>query len=492
MAHDSQFLTSRWLFLRALGAIYLIAFASFFTQIDGLIGSHGILPAHELLSVARAAAGWQAVFSLPTLALLGDSDAALKIIAIAGMAASILAMADLAAAAALAVCYLCYLSLVTVGQDFMGFQWDWLLLEVGFLGVFFAQWQWRGLLWNRSLTQSQPSRAVLILLRVLLFKLMFMSGLCKIASGDETWANLTAMDYHYYTQPLPTPLAWFAQKTPQWTHKASVLATFAIELVCPFFVFGRRNWRLAGAIAIVFLQVMILLTGNYTFFNWLTIALCLTLIDDAHWSKVLPRQLLLRLTEEAPVNEPAYKVLANVLALVIVVVLTLGQMVGLPSSPSLFGGLTRFLMRCGIANRYGLFAVMTTSRKEIIVEGSADGNSWLAYEFKFKPGDVKHSPCMVEPLQPRLDWQMWFAALGSVLDSPWFENFILRLLEGRPEVLQLLDKNPFPEKPPLYIRARLYDYHFSDFNELMSQGVWWRREETGEFMSQVSLKNNPR
>jgi uncharacterized membrane protein YphA (DoxX/SURF4 family) len=371
-----------------------------------------------------------------------------------------------------------------IGQDFLSFQWDILLLETGFLAIFFAPWQLRG-----SSIRREPSRAILWLLRILLFRLMFSSGVVKLTSGDPTWRSLRALDYHYQTQPLPTPLAWLMQQLPHGFQTLSVLVMFGIELAVPFFLFAPRRVRLWAAGLIAFLQALILLTGNYAFFNLLALALCLVCLDDAFLHRFFPR----RAPPERILREPRLK--RAVVAVLFVVILFAGaeQAAGvlgfwgtLPrAAMQIFGGLGRFY----IVNSYGLFAVMTTTRYEIIVEGSNDGQTWLPYEFKYKPGDIKRRPPIVEPHQPRLDWQMWFAALGDYRDNPWFVNFMVRLLEGSPQVLALLAKNPFPGSPPRYIRAELYDYRFTDFAEWRATGAWWRREFVRLYFPVASLRS---
>ena len=351
---------------------------------------------------------------------------------------------------AMAVCLVLWLSLCSVGQDFFSFQWDILLSEAGFLAIF-----------------ANAARVRIWLFRWLLFRLMFFSGAVKLLSGDATWRGFTALTYHYYTQPLPTPLAWYMQQLPVWFHKTSVGFVLAVELAVPFLFFAPRRVRhVAGWITIA-LQVLILLTGNYTFFNFLTIALCM-------WLFVEPEPDC-RTSREVTVGLGALVgALSGLLCL---------QLFSVPLPP---GGETalRVADPLRIVNSYGLFAMMTTTRPEIIVEGSDDGVTWLAYEFPYKPGNVDRPPPIVAPYQPRLDWQMWFAALGGYRNNRWFENFVLRLLQGEPSVLRLLSYNPFPKAPPRYIRARTYLYAFTRFGDR----AWWAREESGMYLPAVRLR----
>jgi len=534
---------ARWVFLRLLGCVYFVSFLSLATQITGLIGQKGLLPASRVLEILHQQVGPARYWYFPTLAWLSSSDGFLKFLAGGGAAISLLVIAGTLTGPALALLWLFYLSLVTIGGDFMSFQWDVLLLEAGFLAIFLAGTEIVSPPWRRSRSRraaeilKSPDRrsgtaeardaqsalassignrqlagsvscspspvpsALLWLLRWLLFRLMLSSGLAKLLSGDPTWRDLTALDYHYFTQPLPTPLAWYAEQLPQWFQKFSCAAMFAIELGIPFLIFTPRRLRHWGAALTILLQVLIALTGNYTFFNLLTIALCVTLLDDALLRRFLPRQLVHSLVSEAaesaqtggrPARRPPA---AQILTATLAVFLIVGGVVHIPG----MGGLQRWLPRQALeivdgtdplhlVNGYGLFAVMTTSRLEIIVQGSNDGQKWRDYEFKFKPGDPRRRPPWVEPFQPRLDWQMWFAALGSYSNNRWFVNLMARLLEGSPDVLSLLAKNPFPHGPPRYVRAVTYEYHFTNFAERRATGDWWRREPTGTYFPMASLR----
>ena len=451
-----HFLT-RWIFLRALGAIYLVAFVSLWTQINGLIGHNGILPASQFMSAVRQQCDAQdlglARFHLfPTLCWFDASDGFLNFQCAAGTICALLLIIGIAPAPCLALLWLIYLSLSTVGQDFLGFQWDNLLLEAGFLAIFFAPLQ----ILPRLSHESAPSRIILWLLRLLLFKLMFSSGCVKLLSGDPNWRNLTALTFHYQTQPLPTWIGWYASQLPLWFQKFSCGVVFAIELGAPWLIFAPRRLRFFGCTAIVSFQVLILLTGNYTFFNFLTLALCMLLLDDFALQRIMPsgiRRLFslnsLNLPPSASNFRRSWSKAMIIPLAVVVVAVSLFQMASMFGARSGLWFPAAFL-DAQIApfrsvNNYGLFAVMTTNRNEIIVEGSNDGVTWLPYEFKYKPGDVRRRPGFVEPYQPRLDWQMWFAALGDYRQNPWFVNFCARLLQGSPEVLALLANNPFPE-----------------------------------------------
>jgi predicted DCC family thiol-disulfide oxidoreductase YuxK len=478
----TTFCFSRWLFLRGLGCIYLIAFLSLWVQIHGLVGSNGILPAEQYLAAVRQQIGTEGYYLIPTLFWLNPSDACLHFLCVGGVILSLALIAGFFPPFILAGLWGFYLSLVTVGQVFLSFQWDVLLLEIGFLAIFFAPLQIRDTL-RRA---SPPSGAFLWLLWWLLFRFMFASGFVKLAS-DEVWRNLTALNFHYETQPLPTWLGWYAHQLPEWFHKISVIGMLAVELVIPFFIFAPRRLRTVGCIGLIGLQVTILLTGNYCFFNLLTIVLCLLLIDDVTWKGLLSKRFMpnFQPVEQAPHRYRRY--------CIAVVAILLFMLSGIRFGNQLFRNAplpdVAWIRPFRSVNTYGLFADMTESRPEIIVEGSNDRITWETYRFRWKPGELTTAPKWVAPHQPRLDWQMWFAALqGSYRNTPWFPHFVGVLLQGKPEVLQLLAENPFPDAPPRYVRATLYDYHFTDLATKRAEGTWWHRERKGLYCPAVSLR----
>lgn len=453
-------------FLRSLGAIYLIAFASLGVQITGLVGARGILPVAAYLDAIRQNYGGALWWRVPTVFWLNASDFMLRLVCAVGAIAAVVIILGFARRAALAVAFVLYLSLVHVGQTFLGYQWDYLLLEAGFLAIFLI-----------------PTLPRIWLFRWLLFRLMFLSGAAKLLSGDPNWRNLTALQYHYATQPLPTRLAWYFHQFPADFQKLSAIFMFFVELIVPFLLFAPRRVRFFAASMTILLEVLIFITGNYTFFNLLAIALCLLLFDDAALRRFArpheTTRMVTRFQRAMAAGLAAFVILTSGFQLLEIFTGTIPQ----PAASAL-----SWIAPMGVVNTYGLFAVMTTSRPEIIVEGSNDGQTWLAYDFRYKPGDLKRPPAWVQPHQPRLDWQMWFAPLGSYQSDRWFVNFMLRLLEGSPDVLALLARNPFPSAPPRYIRAQVYDYTFTTFAERRANGVWWRRELKGEYFPVVSLK----
>ncbi len=486
-----------WLFLRLLGAVYLVAFASLWVQVDGLLGSRGILPAVRYLATATRMLGPERYRLLPTLFWLGSGDGALHAACAAGVVLSLLVLAGVVEVPALAGLWVLYLSLVTVGRDFLSFQWDALLLETGALAVFLPRPSWRAR--RTPLARARPPRPLaLLLLWWLLFRLMFSSGAVKLASGDAAWRSLDALKYHYQTQPLPSWIGWFADQLPGGFQVASAVVMFVIELVVPWLILGTRRSRRIAFVPLVALQLLIAATGNYGFFNLLTVALCLLLLDDAVWSRLgrWGRRLAGRLGPPEDGAAPGRRAWGRWVAAPFVAVVLLVSLVevtgatGLPSPwPRPVYALRRAISPLRSVNGYGLFAVMTTERPEIVVEGSDDGTTWRAYGFRWKPGPLDRRPRFCEPHMPRLDWQMWFAALGgNPARDPWFVAFLTRLAEGSPPVLGLLAENPFPDAPPRFLRARLYDYRFTDLETLRNTGRWWRREDLGPYLQAVTTE----
>jgi hypothetical protein len=456
-----------------------------------LIGHNGILPVGDYLGAIREQLGPERCWWVPTFCWISPSDGFLHFQCAFGVLLSLLLIAGVAPVVDLILLWAIYLSLSTVCREFLGFQWDILLLETGFLAIFFAPRQWL----PRLSRETPPPLTVLWLFRWLLFRLMFMSGAVKLLSADSMWWNLTALTVHYETQPLPTWIGWYAHQLPVWFQKTSCAIMFVIELAVPLLIFcGRRSRQIACA-AFVLLMLLISLTGNYCFFNLLTVALCVLLLDDKLLSRFSPQRMFSTpQAMAAPTRlQPLRAAGVGILAAIIILVSgteTAASLLRARSLPRPLAGLRRWVSPLRTINSYGLFAMMTTTRPEIVIEGSNDGATWLAYEFKWKPGDLKHRPAFAAPHQPRLDWQMWFAALGDYRSNPWFANFLVRLLQGSPDVLALLKKNPFPDRPPRYIRAVLYEYHFTDFDTRRATGEWWRRERKGLYCPEIALRQN--
>ncbi len=461
-----------WLFLRLLGAIYIAAFASLGVQIVGLIGQKGILPVGDYLSAAHQAFGDSAYRALPTLFWVNSGDMALVAGTVVGALLGLLVFVDRWTRTALAGLFALYLSYVYAGQDFMSFQWDTLLLEAGFLAIFLPG----------------GSRIIVWLFRWLVFRYLFLAGVVKLLSGDPTWHTLTALEYHFWTQPLPTPLAWYASQLPPWLLIGGTAATLVIELGSVFLIFLPRRLRAAAACGVLLLQSLIVLTGNYNFFNLLTMLMCVFLFDDAALHRLSSRWLESRAPSHAPLPSRTATAVAAALALIVVPVglNRIWQTVARADLPVL-GAVTRAVSPLFIVNPYGLFAVMTTTRPEIVIEGSADGRVWREYVFRYKPGPLSRPAMWNIPHQPRLDWQMWFAALGSPRENLWIVGLMRRLLEASPPVLALLDFNPFDDAPPKYVRAQLYEYRFADRGTHAMTGQWWVRRPEGLYFPEISL-----
>jgi hypothetical protein len=469
------------LFLRLLGLSYLCAFWSLGVQVRGLIGHDGILPADRFMDAAHRSAAAQDIgvsrwFALPTLFWFGSSDAALIGSCVVGALLAGLVTVGIFTRIVLPVLWLVYLSLSTVAREFLSYQWDTLLLEAGIVGALLTP----SAIFHRP-QDPEPPTGARWLVWWLTFRLMLGSGIAKLASGDSTWRDLTAMAFHYETQPLPTPVAWHVHQLPLVVDRAVTATVLFIELALPWLVWSPRRVRHVAAVSLIGLQAAIAATGNYAFFNLLTIALSLTLLDDQLFRR--PRAIA------RPAPGPLRRGILTAAALLIVplsgMLLALQARIRLPGT-SVVAPVYRAAAPFRSVNMYGLFAVMTTTRPEIVVEGSADGIAWEPYELGYKPGDLSRRPPWVAPHQPRLDWQMWFAALGPVEREPWFQAFCERLLEGSPAVRSLLARDPFPGAPPRFVRATLYEYRFADRETRRRTGAWWVREGPRRYYGPVS------
>jgi predicted DCC family thiol-disulfide oxidoreductase YuxK len=464
-----------FLFLRAFGLIYCCAFVSFGVQALGLIGSHGILPLGEFIRSVAPALGPQRFLLAPMVFWWNSSDAAILTVCWGGAAVSLLLACNVVPRTSLLLLHILYLSLLYGGQSFMTYQWDTYLLETGFL----------------ALLLSVATIPGIWLLRWLLFRFMFMSGVVKLLSGDPNWWGLSALSYHFFTQPLPTPLAWYAAQLPAGLLKAATGGMLLIELALPFLIFAPRRARFVAAFGILLLQSLIALTGNYNWFNFQTMLLCVILFDDAAVHRILPERLLRWLParkDAAGRSSVRAVVIASTAALIVFCSLVeMAARFG-ANPPAVAQAVDRMIEPAHIVSAYGLFAVMTTERDEIIIEGSDDGEHWREYEFRFKPGDVMRRPPWNIPHQPRLDWQMWFAALENPRGLPWFARFLQKLLENDPAVTALLARDPFPDRRPRYIRALFYDYRYAE-PAAIPQGRWWNRRLLGLYFPPVELKS---
>lgn len=477
---------ARLWFVKLLALTYLVAFASLGVQVRGLLGAEGILPAASRLAFLRQRLGGPTP-AVPTLFWISASDGALQGACLLGaLLAILLLLRGFLQAPVLLALWALYLSLVVVGGDFLHFQWDVLLLEAGLLAVLLAPWR----LVASVATEPPPPLLPRLLLWLLVVKLMLGSGLVKLLSEDPMWWDLTALTVHYQTQPLPNLPAWYVHQLPASWHRLSCALMFAVELGAPLCVVAPRRLRTAAALVMMGLMAVVALTGNYAFFNMLTVAILVTLLDDRTLAAV-SRARVVGILWSRPPGDPPSPVARAAIAAVSVAL-------GLLSAGAFLGRLGRPVAALERArdvvaplrsvNAYGLFADMTERRPEIVLEGSDDGITFRPYELRYKPGRLDGVPRQVAPHQPRLDWQLWFAALDPEADRlPWLRNLQVRLLQGSAPVLALLAEEPFPERPPRYLRLMRYEYAFTSLEERRSSGRYWRRRLLGQVGPVASL-----
>jgi lipase maturation factor len=489
----SNRLIPRWLFLRALGAIYFSAFFPLIFQIHGLIGPNGILPAGRYLqAVAQQLVGWQRFWYAPTLLWWSSSSAALNALCWAGMVASLLLVVNIWPRGMLAICFLSFLSFVSAAQDFSGYQSDGMLLEAGFISLFFAPSGWRPGLGG----SHPPSRASLFLLLWEWFRIYFESGVVKLLSGDQQWRHFTAMDEYYQNGPLPTWIGWYVEHLPHWFHAATVGATLALELVLVWMLFLPRRWRIICFFIVTPWQIGVILTANYTFLNYLILVMAVLLLDDGFLLRIVPERWRNQITlgpdssaaslAESGSHEhrlrhawKSLKLAGSSVILVWIGYATTAELIWMLTKAPLPTSPVAALEPFRIANQYGLFAVMTRGRYEIEFQGSTDGQNWVTYPFRYKPQELNQPPRIYAPYQPRFDWNLWFASLGSWREYPIVPNTEVRLLENDKDVLELFAKNPFDGTPPHQIRALIWQYWFTTVAEKRETGNWWRRQLLG-------------
>jgi len=442
------------------------------------------MPLGNLLPAIKNVYGKKSFTLLPTVFWFNSSDRMLHLVCGLGTVCSLFVIFDFFTLPALIILFALYLSLKHAGQEFMSFQWDVLLLEVGFLAILLAPMK----IFPGLSHETMVSPFMIFLLWWLLFRLMFESGIVKLTSGDYTWINLTALRYHFFSQPIPNPIAWLFHNTPLWFLKMSCFVMYIFEIILPFLIFGPAEFKLIAFLGLISFQLLIFVTGNYNFFNLLTIALCIPLLTNQFWQSLQPE--FLSLPSSTPLLTNPIQTCVEIFFVIAFVGIGINHLyLSLFPMRSLriFGKLQNLIAGLSIINPYGLFRVMTKTRPEIIVEGSEDGTHWKVYEFKYKIGNTHKMPPVTAPHQPRLDWQMWFAALDSYQTTPWFQNFLVRLLEGKTEVLSLLHHNPFPEQPPKFVRAMLYDYCFSSAAVKKDTGQWWTRKIIRQYSPTLSL-----
>ncbi len=471
MHADGGYWLTRFVFQRGLGLVYLIAFLVALNQFRPLLGERGLLPVPAFVSQVSF---WDA----PSLFLYIPKDAAFTAAAWIGILLSCVVVCGFSERYGIwfsmlvwAILWVLYLSFVNVGQIFYGFGWESILLEAGFFSIFLGA------------NNVAPSRIMIWILRWLLFRVMFGAGLIKLR-GDPCWHNMTCLDYHYETQPMPNPLSWYLYWAPEWTHRAGVWFNHFSELIVPFGYFlPQPVASIVGLITIVF-QGSIMASGNLSWLNLLTIVIAIPTLDGRWLSILLPlRPGVLR---EPPIAYKAVVIAVGVLVAYLSInpirnMISPGQMMNFDYNPF------------HLVGTYGAFGSVTRIRDEVIVEGASDAvltsaTKWREYEFKAKPGDLDRMPPQIAPYHLRLDWLMWFAAMSSYEQHPWFVHFVAKLLEGDADTLSLLRTNPFPDGPPRFVRARLYEYHFTSPEERRRSGNWWKRSLLGEYFPAVSME----
>lgn len=476
----SSYRLTRFVILRGLGLIYFVAFCTLLEQWRALIGSDGLLPAVTFLTRVQAQLDgrWSAFWRLPTVFWFGHSDATLGVCVVLGLVLSALVALGLGNAPLLAGLWLLYLSFVHIGQIFYGYGWETLLCETGFLAIFLVP-----ALAPKPFSGSVPW-PVIWLLRWLTFRVMFGAGLIKLR-GDACWLDLSCLDYHYETQPLPNPFSVLFHRLPSLVHQGGVLFNHFVELVAPFGVFAARRVRhLAGALICLF-QLCLILSGNLSFLNWLTLVVALSCFDDAAFARFLPKRWRERFLR-APERLARPRQIVSGVLFVGIGLLSIDPVLNLLSPRQVMNtGFDPF----SLVNSYGAFGSINRERYEIILEGTSattldPDTRWRAYELPCKPGDVTRAPCIAAPYQYKLDWQMWFASFGSAGSEPWLMHLVAKLLRGDRVVNTLFAVQPFTDQPPHFLRALLYQYRFAPPGD---HARYWQRELLGEYLRPVSL-----
>ncbi len=460
------------IFLRLLGVIYVVVYIPFLFQIRGLIGQKGILPVSQFLKNVRLNTGKKCYVRFPTIFWIWHSDHALLALVWAGIIMGCLLMLGSSPPIFLLLLYLIHLSITNVGQDFLSFGWETFLMEITFAAF--------------VMTATHPYNFLgWFSLNFLLFRFYFQAGASKILSGDRTWRDLTAISYHYMTQPLPNTIAWYFHKLPMWFHKLSCLGMFCIELLVPFMIFLSPEMRFFAFILLAGLQFGIWLTGNFSYLNHLTVVFCIILLNNMFFVPFASDIDACNCFSHGSFEAISSSYIWNTVILLLASLFLVLQIAALfyPFLPlNFFYKILKGVSPFHIAYPHGIFSVMTTSRHEIVLEASMDGKEWEEFEFLYKPGNVSLRPRRVSPYQPRLDWQAWFLPFGRS-DLLWFHNLIQKIIERSPEVIRLFRRVPFQNREFRYLRALVYDYQFTSWEEKSKTGNWWKRSLQGIFLS---------
>ncbi|MEO6848707.1 MAG: lipase maturation factor family protein [Chthoniobacterales bacterium] len=486
LTERSTFWLTRFVILRLLGIVYAVAFLVAANQILPLVGSHGLLPTGLFLDQTAHYFGTpaSAFLRLPSLFWLAHSDATLVTTAWIGFALSLVVVAGYANALLLAVLWFTYMSFIHIGQDWYGFGWETQLLETGFLAIFLCP------LWDaRPFSKRPPPVAIIWLFRWLIFRIMLGAGLIKLR-GDPAWRDLTALDYHFLTQPLPNPLSRWFYFLPKPFLRMGVLFNHVSELVAPWFVFWPRRASIAAGALIILFQFALIVGGNLSFLNWLTIIPALACFDDAVWSKILPRSLIQKAKAAEEVQQPGERM--NTLGWSLAAIIAFLSIPAVMNMVSPNQVMNESFDPLHIVNTYGAFGSVGRERTTVVFEGTSEETLnaktvWTPYLYKALPVKLDRMPPQIAPYQLRLDWQMWFAGMSNVEEYPWTLHLVWKLLHNDPGILSLFDGNPFPEKPPSYVRAMLYRYKFAKPGN--PHGDWWEREELGQWLPPFSIQS---
>ena len=480
-AGGNSYWLTRFIILRLLGFVYAIAFLVAAQQLVPLIGGHGLTPARYFLGEIHSQLGSRTagMLQVPTLFWFGISDNGLSIFAWVGFSLSLVVLAGYANAIILTVLWAMYMSIVHIGQIWYGYGWETQLLETGFLSIFLCP-----LLDARPFPKRAPPLPVIWLFRWLGFRIMIGAGLIKLR-GDPCWRDLTCLYYHYETQPIPSPISRYLHFAPHWFHNVETAWNHFIELVVPWFSFTPRTARHIAGVLLITFQIFLIISGNLSFLNYVTIIPFLACFDDTFFRRILPKSLVRRAEEAAQQAKPCRVQNGVAIALsILVAYLSVAPVLNLVSNRQVMNSSFDPL---DLVNTYGAFGSVGKERYEIIFEGTDDAlisgdTKWKEYEFTAKPGDPNRRPPFIAPYQPRIDWQIWFAAMASPADYPWTLHFVWKLLHNDRGTLSLLANDPFPTSPPRYIRARLYRYHFAP----IGNPAWWKRERIGEWLPALS------
>lgn len=446
---------------RLLGLIYFFAIGAFLLQIKGLLGKNGILPISDYLDYFRRRLNYKRFYYLPSLFWFNSSDRMLVGVILLGIAISTILMLGYFPTLCLATLFIIHLSIVSTGQDFLSFGWESFLLEITFY-TFLV-----------SLTPI-PNLMTWINLNFLLFRFHFQAGIVKFQSGDPAWRNMTGAAFHYQSQPLPNMWAWYAYKWPLIIHKGSTIFMFFAELIVPFGLFFTDDARALSGVFLLILQLAFWLTGNFSYLNHLTAVFCIIAFNNSFFS------YLMTPSTASPTSWLTDQLL-SIIGTIFLALQCFRLWHHFQYDNHLLGRLLSWFSPFHLVNRYGLFAIMTKKRIEIIIEGSDDGEIWKEYLCWFKPSELNRRPRRISPIQPRLDWQMWFLPFEDFDSASWFRLFLAHLLQGTPEVLKLLRYNPFPTHPPKFVRTQMYDYRFSTSQQKKELGLWWQREFVGPY-----------